>query len=58
MSMTRMGQLLMEDGMEKGEFKTLQELIADGVLTAAEAADRKKMTVAEFQKKLGELRLI
>ena len=56
--MTRMGQLLMEDGMEKGEFKTLQELIADGVLTAAEAADRKKMTVAEFRKKLGEVRLI
>ena len=58
MSMTLMGQLLMEDGMEKGEFKTLQELIADGVLTADEAADRKKMTVAEFQKKLGELQLI
>ena len=75
--MTLMGQLLMEDGIEKGmeqgiekgmkagleqgreqgEFKTLQELVADGVLTAAEAAARKKMTEAEFQKKLGELQL-
>ncbi len=61
MFMTLMGQLLMEDGMkaglERGEFKTLQELVADGVLTAAEAAARKKMTEAEFQKKLGELQL-
>lgn len=73
MFMTLMGQLLMEDGIEKGiekgmkagleqgreqgEFKTLQELVADGVLTAAEAAARKKMTEAEFQKKLGELQL-
>ena len=63
MFMTLMGQLLMEDGIEKGmekglergEFKTLRELVADGVLTAAEAAARKKMTEAEFQKKLGEL---
>jgi hypothetical protein len=65
MFMTLMGQLLMEDGIEKGmekglergEFKTLRELVADGVLTAAEAAARKKMTEAEFQKKLGELQL-
>ena len=65
MFMTLMGQLLMEDGIEKGmekglergEFKTLRELVADGVLTAAEAAARKKMTEAELQKKLGELQL-
>lgn len=65
MFMTLMGQLLMEDGIEKGmekglergEFKTLRELVADGVVTAAEAAARKKMTEAEFQKKLGELQL-
>ena len=74
MFMTLMGQLLMEDGIEKGmkagleqgreqgreqgEFKTLRELVADGVLTAAEAAARKKMTEAEFQKKLGELGIV
>ena len=47
-----------EQGREQGEFKTLRELVADGVLTAAEAAARKKMTEAEFQKKLGELGIV
>ena len=65
MSMTLMGQLLMEDGIERGrvqgieqgEYKTLQELVADGILTAAQAAARKNITETEFAEKLKELRL-
>lgn len=62
MSMTLLGQMLMEDGVEKGieqgEFKTLQGLIEDRILTVREAAARKGMTDEEFQGKLKELRLI
>ena len=55
--MTLLGQLLMEDGMELGEFKTMLELVQDGVLTMAEAAARKHMSVEEFQRKIQELNL-
>ena len=66
MTMTLLGQMLMEDGMEKGmekgivkgEFKTMQELIRDGLLSVETAAARKHMTVEEFQKKLKELELM
>ncbi|MCI8889417.1 MAG: hypothetical protein HFG70_15255 [Hungatella sp.] len=57
MRMTLLGQLLMEDGMELGEFKTMLELVQDGVLTMAEAAARKHMSVEEFQRKIQELNL-
>jgi len=57
MKMTLLGRMLMEDGIEKGEFKTMHELICDGVLTIESAAARKQMTVEEFQKKLKELKL-
>lgn len=66
MAMTLMGQMLMEDGiakgieqgLERGEFKTLLSLIEDGFLTKKEAAARKGMTVEQFQGKLMELKLI
>ncbi|MCI8886490.1 MAG: hypothetical protein HFG70_00220 [Hungatella sp.] len=65
MRMTLLGQLLMEDGMkrgreqgrEEGEFKTMLELVQDGVLTMKEAAARKHMSVEEFREKLQELKL-
>lgn len=64
MSMTLLGKMLMEDGveqgikqgLEQGEFQTLQGLIKDGILTAREAAARKGITEEEFQDKLKELR--
>ena len=62
MTMTLLGQMLMEDGMEKGilkgEFKNMQDLIRDGLLSVETAASRKHMTVEEFQKKLKELELV
>lgn len=62
MSMTLLGQMLMEDGMakgiEQGEFKTLYELVEDGMLTVKEAAVRKEMTEEEFRNKIKELHLI
>ncbi len=63
--MTLLGQMLMEDGIEKGiakgiekgEFKAIQELIRDGLLSMETAAARKHMTVEEFKEKLKELNL-
>ena len=52
--MTLLGQMLMEDGMEKGEFKNMQELVRDGLLSMETAASRKHMTVEEFLEKLKE----
>ncbi len=65
MTMTLLGQMLMEDGIEKGiakgiekgEFKAIQELIRDGLLSMETAAARKHMTVEEFKEKLKELNL-
>lgn len=57
MTMTLLGQMLMEDGMEKGEFKNMQELVRDGLLSMETAASRKHMTVEEFLEKLKELGL-
>ena len=62
MTMTLLGQMLMEDGIEKGimkgEFKNMQDLIRDGLLSVETAASRKHMTVEEFQQKLRELELM
>lgn len=62
MTMTLLGQMLMEDGIkqgrEEGEFKTMLELVRDGILTMEEAAARKQMSVEEFQRRLQELRLV
>ena len=57
MTMTLLGQMLMEDGIEKGEFKNMRELIRDGLLSMETAAARKHMTVKEFKEKLKELNL-
>ena len=61
MTMTLLGQMLMEDGMkkgmEKGEFKNMQELVRDGVLTVEAAAARKNLTVKEYRRKIRELKL-
>ncbi len=53
MTMTLLGQML----MEHGEFKNMQELIRDGLLSMETAAARKHMTVEEFKEKLKELNL-
>ncbi len=58
MTMTLLGQMLMEDGIEKGEFKTMKELVQDGILTLEAAAARKQMTTEEFENKLRELNFI
>lgn len=42
-----------EQGVEQGVLRTLVKLVDDGVLTVAEAAERAKMTVAEFCSKTG-----
>ena len=55
--MTLLGQMLMEDEIEKDEFKTMKELIREGELTIEKAAARKQMTVEEFRKEFKELRL-
>ena len=61
MTMTLLGQMLMEDGMkkgmEKGEFKNMQELVRDGVLTVEAAAARKNLTVKEYRRKIRALKL-
>ena len=61
MTMTLLGQMLMEDGMkkgmEKGEFKNMQELDRDGVLTVEAAAARKNLTVKEYRRKIRALKL-
>lgn len=41
----------MEKGMEKGVLKTLADLVADGMLTIAQAAQRAGMSVSEFQER-------
>ena len=41
------------EGVEKGTLNVLTNLIAKGVLTAREAAEEAKMTVAEFCAKTG-----
>jgi hypothetical protein len=65
MRMTLLGEMLREDGIregleqgrEQGEFKTMLELVQDGILTMKEAAARKYMSVEEFQTKIRELNL-
>ncbi len=61
MRMTLLGEMLREDGiregLEQGEFKTMLELVQDGILTMKEAAARKHMSVEEFQTKIRELKL-
>ena len=73
MRMTLLGEMLREDGIreeleqgreegiiqgrEQGEFKTMLELVQDGILTMKEAAARKHMSVEEFQTKIRELKL-
>ena len=60
--MTLLGQMLMEDGiekgLEKGEFKAIQDMINDGLLSLETAAARKQMTVEAFQEKLKALDLV
>ncbi len=46
-------ELGFEQGVEQGVLRTLVKLVDDGVLTVAEAAERAKMTVAEFCSKTG-----
>lgn len=62
MTMTLLGQMLMEDGiekgLEKGEFKAIQDMINDGLLSLETAAARKQMTVEAFQEKLKALDLV
>ena len=63
--MTLLGQMLREDGIKEGmergieqwEFKTMLELVQEGILIMKEAAARKKMSVEEFQQKIRELKL-
>ena len=63
--MTLLGQTLREDGIKEGmergieqwEFKTMLELVQEGILIMKEAAARKKMSVEEFQQKIRELKL-
>ena len=65
MRMTLLGQMLREDGIKEGmergieqwEFKTMLELVQEGILIMKEAAARKKMSVEEFQQKIRELKL-
>ena len=53
MTVTLLGQLL----VEHGEFKNMQELIRDGLLSMETAAVRKHKPVEGFQEKLKELNL-
>ena len=63
--MTLLGQMLREDGIKEGmergieqwEFKTMLELVQEGILIMKEAAARKKMSVEEFQQIIRELKL-
>lgn len=48
----------LDQGREEGEFKTMLELVRDGVLTMEEAAVRKHMSVEEFQRRIQELKLV
>jgi len=65
MRMTLLGQMLREDGIKEGmergieqwEFKTMLELVQEGILIMKEAAARKKMSVEEFQQIIRELKL-
>jgi len=52
MTVALSGQMLMEDRIEKGEFKNMQELIHGGVLTI-ESAAIKQVIVGNFRKGLG-----
>ena len=45
---------LIEDGIKKGKFETLFELIKDGIITLKEAAKRMKMSEKSFKKQLSE----
>ena len=47
----------LDQGREEGEFKTMLELVRDGVLTMEDAAARKHMSVEEFEKKIRKLNL-
>ncbi len=42
-----------EEGLVKGRVELLVELVKDGILSAAEAASRAHMDVAEFEAKTG-----
>ncbi len=48
----------LQKGMQKGEFETLYGLVCDNLITIESAAERKNMTVNEFQAKLQELDII
>ena len=54
MTVTLLGQLL----VEHGEFKNMQELIRDGLLSMKTDAVRKHMMVVEFHRYLNLLNLL
>ena len=59
--MTRLGQMIWEDGVkegrEKGRESTLLELIKDGILTVKEVSVRLNITEEEVEKLLEEKHL-
>lgn len=57
-SMTRLGQMIWEDGKAEGRESTLLELIKDGILTAKEAATRLNITEEEVEKLIEEKHLL
>ena len=61
-SMTRLGQMIWEDGVkegrEKGRESTLLELIKDGILTVKDVAIRLNLTEEEVEKLLEEKHLL
>lgn len=54
MIVTRLGQMIWEDGIEEGRVTMLLELIRDGLLTMTEAALRLNITEEEVKKLLEE----
>ncbi len=57
-SMTRLGQMIWEDGIAEGRESTLLELIKDGILTIKDAAIRLNITEEEVEKLLEEKHLL
>ena len=43
-------------GIEIGTFRTLAELVSDGTITLAKAAQKAGMTAAEFKKRVARLK--